>query len=120
MEKVYYNKLVRDKIPEKIRSKGADCKVKELRSSEFSKELIKKVGEEADGLDGAKTKKELVSELADITDVIEELKRLKKITNQEIEEAQRENYKNKGGFRKKLFLVWSSDDKYKSNERRYL
>jgi len=119
MLKIHYNKLIRDKIPEKIKSKGADLKTKRLKSKEYEKELIQKVGEEASGLLSAKNKKELISELADVIDVIEEIKKLKRITNLEIKKAQKEAFKIKGGFNKRLFLFWSSDDGYRSNERRY-
>jgi len=119
MKKIHYNKLIRDKIPEKIRKSGGDYKIEKLKTKKFEKELIKKVGEEADGLLAAKSKKELISELADVIDVIEEIKRFKKITNQQIKKAQRESDEIKGGFKKRLFLFWSSDTGYKSNERRY-
>lgn len=119
MKKIHYNKLIRDKIPEKIKKSGGDYKIEKLKTKEFEKELIKKVGEEADGLVNAKNKKELISELADVIDVIEEIKGFKKITNQQIKKAQKENNKIKGGFKKRLFLFWSSDTGYRSNERRY-
>lgn len=119
MKKIHYNKLIRDRIPEKIKKNGGDYKIKELKTREFEKELIKKVGEESDGLINAKNKKELISELADVIDVIEEIKRFKKITSQDIKKAQKESNKIKGGFKKRLFLFWSSDTGYKSNERRY-
>lgn len=119
MDKIYYNKLIRDKIPEKIKKSGGDFKIKKLKVKEFEKELIKKVGEESDGLLAAKTKKKLISELADVLDVIQEIKRFKGITSQQIKRAQKESNKKKGGFKKRLFLFWSSDTGYKTNERRY-
>jgi predicted house-cleaning noncanonical NTP pyrophosphatase (MazG superfamily) len=119
MKKIYYNKLIRDKIPEKIEGKGSALETRKLTTKEFEKELFKKAGEEAGGLVGAKNKKEVISELADIVDVIDEIKRLKKITTQQIKKAQKEGNKKKGGFKKRLFLLWSQDDGYKTNERRY-
>lgn len=119
MKKIYYNKLIRDKIPEKIKKSGGDFKARKLKPKEFEKELIKKTGEEADGLLAAKSKKKLIEELADVMDIIQEIKKLKGITAQQIKRAQKESAKTKGGFKKKLFLVWSSDTGYKTNERRY-
>lgn len=119
MKKIYYNKLIRDKIPENIKKSGGYFKIKKLKAKEFERELIKKVGEEVDGLIGAKTKEKLISELADVLDVIQEIKKFKKITNQQIEKAQKESSNRKGGFKKRLFLFWSSDTGYKTNERRY-
>jgi len=118
MKKIYYNKLVRDRIPEVIRENGSNCEIRKLKAKEFDEELLKKVGEEAGGLLAAKNRKEIISELADIIDVIEEIKKRKKITTQEIKKAQKEALKRKGGFKKRLFLTWSSDDNYKTNERR--
>lgn len=119
MKKIYYNKLIRDKIPEIIREKGSDCKTKTLSSVDFYKELVKKVSEEASGILGAKNKKELISEIADVLDVINEIKKVKKITSKQILRTQEENNKRKGGFKKHIYLFWSSDDGYKTNEKRY-
>ncbi|HEY4526214.1 MAG TPA: nucleoside triphosphate pyrophosphohydrolase [Candidatus Paceibacterota bacterium] len=119
MKKVYYHKLIRDKIPERITQRGGKYSVKKLDKKEFEGELLKKVGEEADGLLSAKNKQELISELADVLVVIEEVKKLKRISGRQIFQALKTNYARKGGFRKKLFLDWSSDTGYKTNERRY-
>lgn len=118
MKKIYYNKLIRDKIPEKIAKSGGDYEVKGLSRKLFENELLKKVGEEASGLLSVKTKEELVSEIADIIAVIEEIKKAKRISSKQILKALNENFNRKGGFKKKLFLVWSSDTGYKTNERR--
>lgn len=119
IKKIYYNKLVRDRIPQVIEKAGGVAKFKKLTSKQFEKELLKKVGEEAGGLLGAKSKKELVSELADVVEVVEEIKRFKKITEPELKKVMEVNMEKKGGFKKKLFLVWSEDTGYKTNERTY-
>ena len=56
---------------------------------------------------------------SDVLDVIEEIKKLKKITDKQVKDAQKLNFEKKGGFEKKIFLFWSSDTGYKSNERKY-
>lgn len=117
MKKIHYNKLVRDNIPQVIKSNGGDFKTKRLNDREFEKELIRKVGEEASGLLSAKDKQGLISELADVLDVIEEIKKLKGISNQEIKKSQKAAYERKGGFKEKLYLFWSSDTGYKTNEK---
>ena len=119
IKKIYYNKLVRDRIPQVIEKAGGVAKFKKLTSKQFEKELLKKVGEEAGGLLGAKSKKELVSELADVIEVVEEIKRFKKITESELKKVMKINMDKKGGFKKKLFLVWSEDTGYRTNERTY-
>jgi predicted house-cleaning noncanonical NTP pyrophosphatase (MazG superfamily) len=119
IKKIYYNKLVRDKIPQVIEKAGGTAKFKKLTSKQFEKELLKKVGEESSALPGVKSKKELVSELADIFAVTDEIKKFKKVSDKEIKTAMDANMNRKGGFKKKLFLVWSEDTGYKTNEKRY-
>lgn len=117
MKKIYYNKLVRDRIPEKIINGGGYYKIKKLKKKAFEVELFKKVGEEASGLLAAKTAEELRSELADVLAVIDEIKKIKRITPAQVQKSLKDNFERKGGFDKKLFLVWSSDTGYKTNER---
>ena len=117
MKKIYYRKLVRDKIPQIISRRGSAFKTRTLKTKDFFQELLKKVGEEASGVLNVKNKSELVAELADIIEVIEEIKRQRKITSARITKARKDNRQRKGGFKKRIFLVWSADDGYKTNER---
>lgn len=119
MKKIFYQKLIRDKIPEKMTRVGAAYEVRRLGKKEFEKELLKKVGEEASSIPKAKNKSELVEELADVLDVVEEIKRFKKIKTSEIKKTQKENIRKKGGFRKRIYLRWSEDTGYRTNERKY-
>lgn len=119
MKKIHYNKLIRDKIPERIAAAGATGKYKILSKKTFIKKLIAKVEEEASGMQKAKSKKELISEIADVMDVLDEIKKNFKISKGQVILAQKENFKKKGGFKKRIFLYWSSDDGYKTNEKRY-
>ena len=119
VKKNYYNKLVRDKIPEVIKKAGGVAEFKKLSGKQFETELLKKVGEEAGGLLNTKSKKELVGELADVIAVIDEIKKFKKIKESELKNAMEANMEKKGGFKKKLFLVWSEDTGYRTNERTY-
>ena len=119
MKKIYYHKLIRDQIPENIKTHGGTYSIRKLKPKEFEHQLIKKVGEESDGLVSAKTRKDLVSELGDVLDVIEAIKKLKRITTLDIVRAQRKSLKRKGWFNKHLYLVWSSDTGYRTNERTY-
>ncbi len=116
--KVFYNKLIRDKIPEVIRNAGSECEVRELGNEEYQRELLKKVEEEASGVASAASREEIVRELADVLDVIREVKLFTGITDAEIRLEEEKAYEKKGGFEKRLFLVWSSDDGYKTNEKK--
>jgi predicted house-cleaning noncanonical NTP pyrophosphatase (MazG superfamily) len=118
-KKIFYRKLIRDKIPEKMTRVGAAYAVRKLGKKEFEKELLKKVGEEASGLLAAKNKAEIIEELADVLDVAEEIRQHWKIKPSCLKAKQKENTAKKGGFKKKIFLVWSEDTGYQTNERKY-
>jgi len=118
MRKIFYRKLIRDKIPAKMDRAGAAHDIKKLNQKDFEKELLRKVGEEASGLLSARSKKELIEELADVSDVLDEIRRIKKIKPSCIRKAQAENARQKGSFKKRIFLVWSEDTGYRTNEKR--
>jgi predicted house-cleaning noncanonical NTP pyrophosphatase (MazG superfamily) len=118
MKKIYYRKLIRDRIPDVMRAKGKSFSVRALDRATFERELLKKVEEEASALSNVKTRAELIDELVDVMDVVDEVRRVKKISTQAIKKKQREHRATKGGFKKKYFLVWSQDDGYKTNEKR--
>jgi predicted house-cleaning noncanonical NTP pyrophosphatase (MazG superfamily) len=97
---------------------GVAFETKKLDKKAYEKALLAKLEEEASGVVKAKTKKELMDELADTLAVIEEIKRLKKIDGATLHSVQNANMEKKGGFAKRLWLVWSEDNGYKTNERR--
>jgi len=118
MKKIYYKKLIRDLIPVRITESNGKYLCKKLNQIDFKKELIKKVSEESIGVTKATNKKELISELGDLLDVIDEIKKHFKISAKEISSSRKNEFKRKGGFAKKLYLIWAEDTGYKSNERR--
>lgn len=119
MKKIFYRKLIRDKIPAKMMRVGAAYEIRKLDEKEFEKELLKKVGEEAGELLVAKNKQKIMEELADVLDVAEEIRRHWKIKPSRLREKQKENALKKGGFQKRIYLVWSEDAGYQTNERKY-
>ena len=116
-ERIYYNKLVWDKVPEIIREKGKECEVRELDDEEFEIELLKKVEEEASALPETTSRQELIDELADVVTCVEYIKELKNITDLEIADALERHARKRGRFEKKNYLVWSSDSEYETNEK---
>ena len=54
--------------------------------------------------------------MADILDVIEEIKGVKNIMTGEIKRQQKVNFRKKGGFKEKLYLHWTTDSGYRTNE----
>src|SRR4030042_3524661 len=109
MKKVYYRKLIRDRIPEKMTRVGATYEIRKLGKKEFKRELLKKVGEEASGLLEAKNKTDIIEELADVLDVAEEARKHWKIKPSCLRTKQKENALKKGGFKKKIYLVGPED-----------
>lgn len=116
-ERVYYNKLVWDKVPEIIREKGKECEVRVLDTEEFELELLKKVEEEASALPETTSRQELIDELADVVTVVEYIKEVKNITELELADALERHARRRGRFENKYYLVWSSDNAYITNEK---
>jgi len=116
-ERIYYNKLVWDNVPDLIKEKGKECEVRVLDDEEFEIELMKKVEEEASALPETASRQELIDELADVVTCVEYIKTIKKITELELADALERHSRRKGRFENKYYLVWSSDSTYKTNEK---
>lgn len=116
-ERIYYNKLVWDNVPDLIKEKGKECEIRTLDDEEFEIELLKKVEEEASALPETASRQELIDELADVVTCVEYIKTVKKITELELADALERHSRRKGRFENKYYLVWSSDSTYKTNEK---
>lgn len=95
-----YDKLVRDKIPEILESKGIKAYFRSLDEAEYKEYLEKKLDEEVAEFHKSKS----IEELADILDVIEALCNLAGTTDDMIW-AQGRKYIERGGFEKRICLV---------------
>ena len=111
MNRVFYQKLIRDKIPERMDENGAQYEIQTLTETAFEKALLQKLKEEAEEVIKSESKEESVKELADLLDVIEAIKEQKNISQTEIIEAQEKAFAQKGGFKKRLFLLWTEETK---------
>lgn len=117
MSRVYYNKLIRDAIPKKIASLGEECETRAITDDlEFQQELLKKVAEEAAALSRVRNRDEFLDEYADLMVVLDALTQNQEISEAEIKLAVEANLKKKGAFNDRVFLHWSSDSDYTSNE----
>jgi predicted house-cleaning noncanonical NTP pyrophosphatase (MazG superfamily) len=115
--RVYYNKLVRDNIPDIIKGKREHCEVRHITDvQEFQQELFKKIREEAASLSMSRTKQEFLEEYADLMAVLEEIVVQLNITTDELRQVRSENLLKKGRYKHQHFLLWSEDVGYKSNE----
>lgn len=112
MEKIYYNKLCRDKIPEIIIEKGFECEVREVDAEEYRVEILRKVHEEALGVMNSLGRGGLKKELADLLVTIEAVKKDFGITDEEMEGAIKSSLDEKGGYEDRYYLSWSSDIEY--------
>jgi predicted house-cleaning noncanonical NTP pyrophosphatase (MazG superfamily) len=116
MKKIHYNKLVRDGIPEELEKLGKAFEVHLLGDEAYEKALFEKLAEETMELQGASTKQETVKEIADVLEVIDAIKSLKGISAEEIEVKKEEKFKKRGGFLKRIMLLWSEDDGYEAKK----
>ncbi len=117
MGRVYYNKLIRDLVPQKMEANGATFEVRTIEDKEeFQQELLKKVREESLALSSVRSRKEFLDEYADLMVVLDALCALEEFSEADVREAIEQNLKKKGGFSKRLFLHWSADTNYTSNE----
>jgi len=116
-KKLHFNRLIRDKVLDKLQAKNLEYKVKKLSEKDFLKELKAKISEEAEGVLAAKNKQEILKEMADLIFVIEEYKKALKISRKEFDQALQDNKNKKGGFKKRIYLFWTSDDGYQTNEK---
>lgn len=95
-----YNKLVRDKIPEIIKSKGEKAKIRILNNEEYKKELDKKLVEEVNEYLSDNN----VEELADIVEVIYGILNSMNISIEEFEKIRKLKVEKRGAFQNKMFL----------------
>ncbi len=117
MKKVYYNKLVRDAIEQKIHDSGEACSVRTITDDqEFQQELLKKIVEEASALSQVRSRKEFLDEYADLMVVLDALTADMEFSEADVQVAIQENVAKKGLYKKRSFLHWSEDSDYKSNE----
>ncbi len=115
--RVYYNKLVRDNIPDIITGKRQKCEVRPITDmQEFQQELFKKIKEESLSLSMARTKEQFLEEYADLMAVLEEIVLQLELTPDDLRKIRSENLLRKGRFKKQHFLIWSEDIGYKSDE----
>jgi predicted house-cleaning noncanonical NTP pyrophosphatase (MazG superfamily) len=95
-----YDKLVRDKIPDIIKSKGGKVSFHTATEDEYWRKLKEKLEEEV-----AEFKKdESAEEIADIFEVLHAIIEYKGFREDVIEETKREKKEKKGGFEKRFIL----------------
>ncbi|MDR2761425.1 MAG: nucleoside triphosphate pyrophosphohydrolase [Planctomycetaceae bacterium] len=101
MTKITFNKLVRDKIPEIIKTSGKIAHVRILDETEYKHALRNKLLEEVNEF----IKDDTVEELADITEVLLAILKQRNLSLDEFEKKRIEKKEEIGAFEKKLWLI---------------
>lgn len=104
MEEKVFNKLVRDRIPEKIKNNGEVPYTRVLSDEEFRIELEKKLLEECNEVLKAVSLDERVEELADVLEVLCAIGALEGKDLDSIISVMKSNREKRGGFSQKIFL----------------
>lgn len=108
MARVEYNKLIRDRVKEKIESKGDICEVEVLEGDAvFKTALLTKLVEEATELSKTENREEFLAEYADLMVILDELASFYDLSPADIKVALLESLEKKGGFKNRHFLKWS-------------
>lgn len=98
-----YNKLVRDRIPEIIESKGGKAETRILSDEEYRVYLEAKLDEEV----GEYHRDKDAEELADILEVVYALAATIGCTPEELRSIYEAKHEARGGFEKRIFLISS-------------
>ncbi|MCK4997611.1 nucleoside triphosphate pyrophosphohydrolase [Candidatus Pacearchaeota archaeon] len=97
---VKYDKLIRDRIPEKIESNGSTYKLHVANDKEYWSKLQSKIGEEVNEF----LEDPSVEELADIVEVLYAIADFNFGGRKNLEEVRLRKFEKRGGFEKKLIL----------------
>ncbi len=103
--RIEYNKLIRDRIPEIIANEGKTYLTEVMEVQDYQQALLIKLVEEAQEAAAAKPDK-LMIELADLMEVIQATMQAFEILPEEVRRVQQERQSNRGGFDKRLKLLW--------------
>ena len=107
MARVEFNKLIRDRVKERIEENGDACEVESLNDDTFVAALREKLKEEAEELASAKSREDFLSEYADLMVVLDELASRYELSEADVKLALVESLEKKGGFKNRHFLRWS-------------
>ncbi len=100
-----YHKLVRDKIPELITSKGEKVVTHIADEKEYEEKLIEKLEEEVVEFTSDRTSEEL----ADILEVVYAIAEYNGVAKEKLEDIRLKKREERGGFEKRIILDETHD-----------
>lgn len=103
-EKIVYNKLVRDRIPEIIEASGDVPITRILGADEIKEALLDKLAEETTEFIDSPNLGLALEELADMQEVVDALTRVSGFTLAERERVRRQKSDERGAFENRVFL----------------
>jgi predicted house-cleaning noncanonical NTP pyrophosphatase (MazG superfamily) len=101
-------KLVRDRIPSIIASRGGRAVVKVLHGDKLRKAMLDKIVEEAKELRKAESTSERIEELADLAEILAAFMCSVGVTGKHVEAIREEKYKGRGAYTTGTMLMFSS------------
>jgi predicted house-cleaning noncanonical NTP pyrophosphatase (MazG superfamily) len=110
MAKYFFNKLVRDKIPQVIKARGGSYEIEKVSTKVSLTLLKKKLIEESKEVLVAE-RDEILNELCDVLQILVSISELEKIKFLDIQKKMKEKEKTHGAYKKGVFLVWSDAKK---------
>lgn len=110
---VFYNKLVRDRIPDMIAASGRVARCRKLKKSEFFEYLSSKLVEEAQEFFATRS----VEELADMLEVIKSVMEEAGWKAMDVERARKKKAQERGAFTRRLLLASVDDPRGKPTGR---
>ena len=100
MNNTFYNKLVRDRIPEIIETDGKTCITEILSDAQYLEMLDAKLNEELAEYQESKS----LEELADLLEVMRAVVKARGWSWEQLEQVRQEKAARRGGFEKRILL----------------
>ncbi|MDM5187281.1 nucleoside triphosphate pyrophosphohydrolase [Bacillus sp. DX4.1] len=105
-----YNKLVRDRVPEKILLSGKTYTSKKLTGQAYIQALSKIGTEEIREFASMKDREHALDSLADALEVIMSLARAEGATFADVERIRKQKEADRGGFQRGIYLMDVSEE----------
>lgn len=105
MKKFKQNKLWRDKAVAMLEQHGSRIHWQRLNDQEYDFQLRLKLLEEAEEVQAAQDKKEIMSELADVLEVINAFCELYAIPFKDVKAIQEKKRQERGGFSERMYVT---------------